>query len=62
MQAAEDPLEWEFERGRDTGSLRSRVVAGHGVDEVVGAAVGVAGGAGDVGLAVGSVVADGGVA
>src|SRR6266550_2746010 len=44
------------------GSLRSGVIADHGVDEVVGAAVGVAGGAGDVGFAVGAVVSDGGVA
>src|SRR6266480_8050319 len=43
------------------GSLRCRGTAGHGGNEVVGAAVGVAGGAGDVGLAVGAVVSDGGV-
>src|SRR6266511_2958055 len=49
-------------RGWYPGSLRSRVVADHRVDEVVGAAVGVAGGAGDVGLAVAAVVSDGGVA
>jgi NADPH-dependent 2,4-dienoyl-CoA reductase/sulfur reductase-like enzyme len=48
--------------GTTPGSLRSRFVAGHSRDEVVGAAVGLAGGAGDVGLAVGAVVSDGGVA
>ena len=40
------------------GSLRSRIGAGHGGDEVVGAAVGASGGAGDVGLAVRAVVPD----
>ncbi|WP_146230935.1 TMEM175 family protein, partial [Micromonospora sicca] len=40
------------------GSLRCRDAAGHGGDEVVGAAVRASGGAGDVGLAVGAVVAD----
>jgi hypothetical protein len=42
------------------GSLRSWVIAGHCLDEVVWAAVGVSGGAGDVGLAGGAVIADGG--
>ena len=44
------------------GPLRSRVAPGHGVDEVVGSAVGASGGSGDVGFAVAAVVADGGVA
>src|SRR5262249_14761649 len=44
------------------GSLRCRVVADHSVDEVGGAAVGMSSGSGDVGLAVGAVVSDGGVA
>jgi hypothetical protein len=39
-------------KGVDPGSLRSRVAAGHGGDEVVGAAVGASGGAGDVGFPV----------
>jgi hypothetical protein len=33
----------------NAGSLRSRVTPGHSVDEVCGASVGAAGGAGDVG-------------
>src|SRR2546421_3070579 len=45
----------------DAGLLRSRVTPGHGVDEVVGSAVGASGGSGDVGFAVGAVVSDGGV-
>jgi Insertion element 4 transposase N-terminal/Transposase DDE domain len=44
------------------GSLHSRITPGHGVDEVVGAAVGASGGAGDVGFAVAAVETDGGVA
>src|SRR3954451_9231893 len=43
------------------GSLRSGVAAGHGGDEVVGTAVGAAGGAGDVGVSTGPVVADRGI-
>src|SRR5437764_1501892 len=43
------------------GLLRSRVAPGHGVDEVVGPAVGASGGSGDVGFAVAAVVSDGGV-
>src|SRR3954452_17765202 len=43
------------------GLLRCRFCAGHGVDEVVGAAVGASGGAGDVLLTVAAVVADRGV-
>src|SRR3954447_7204918 len=46
----------------EPGSLRCRVTPGHGVDEVVGAAVGASGGAGDVGFAVAAVEADRGVA
>lgn len=49
---------WMSSGGVDAGSLRCRIGAGHGGDEVVGAAVGASGGAGDVGLAVGAVVAD----
>lgn len=41
-----------------SGSLRSRVAAGHGGDEVVGAA----GGSGDLGFSVAAVESDGGVA
>src|SRR5256885_6689845 len=44
-----------------SGLLRSRVTPGHGVDEVVGPAVGASGGSGDVGFAVAAVVSDGGV-
>src|SRR5256885_8900037 len=47
--------------GVQPGLLRSRVTPGHGVDEVVGSAVGASGGSGDVGFAVGAVVSDGGV-
>jgi hypothetical protein len=43
------------------GSLRSGVAAGDGGDEVVGAAVGASGGAGDVGFPADAVVADRGV-
>jgi hypothetical protein len=46
---------------RVPGLLRSRVIPGHGVDEVVGSAVGASGDSGDVGFAVGAVVSDGGV-
>ena len=42
--------------------MRSRVAPGHCVDEVVPAAVGASGGAGDVGFPAASVVADRGVA
>src|SRR4051794_23959980 len=42
--------------------LRSRVAAGHGVDEVVWSVVAAAGGTGDVGFAVAAVIADRGVA
>src|SRR5262245_53020195 len=52
----------EMPAGPDPGSLRCRVAAGHGCDEVVGAAVGASGGSGDVGFAVAAVVADRGVA
>jgi hypothetical protein len=44
------------------GSLRSWVVAGRVGDEVMWAVVGASGGSGDVGIAVGVVVADRGVA
>src|SRR5512139_81921 len=44
------------------GSLRSRVVPGHGVDEIVWSAVGASGGSGDVGFAVAAVEPDRGVA
>jgi putative transposase len=45
--------------GRDwSGSLHSRAAAGHGGDQVVGTAVGASCGAGDVGVAVGSVETD----
>src|SRR5256885_17171242 len=44
-----------------SGLLRSRVTPGHGLDEVVGPAVGASGGSGDVGFAVAAVVSDGGV-
>jgi hypothetical protein len=46
-------------RPAGAGSLRCRVTAGYGGDEGVGAAVGSAGGAGDVGFAVDVVPADG---
>ncbi|MER7008073.1 ATP-binding protein [Dactylosporangium sp. NPDC000555] len=44
-----------------TESLQSRVTPGHGVDEVVGAAIGASGGSGDVGFAVAAVESDRGV-
>jgi hypothetical protein len=47
--------------GDGPGLLRCRLCAGHGVDEVVGAAVGASGGAGDVLLTVAAVVSDRGV-
>jgi hypothetical protein len=43
------------------GSLRSRVAADHGGDQIVRAAVGASGGTGDVGVAAGPVEADRGV-
>ncbi|MGW3607078.1 hypothetical protein ACWD5O_30565, partial [Micromonospora sp. NPDC005161] len=43
------PLGDEIPAALGPGSLRSRITAGHGGDEVVGAAVGASGGAGDVG-------------
>src|SRR5256885_16429212 len=46
--------------GVQPGLLRSRVTPGHGVDEVVGSAVGASGGSGGVGFAVGAVGSDGG--
>src|SRR5947207_11670192 len=52
---------WVYAGGMRSGLLRSRVTPGHGVDEVVGSAVGASGGSGDVGFAVGAVVSDGGV-
>ena len=60
-QAAAREVEEETGWRPTAGLLRSRVTPGHGVDEVVGSAVGASGGSGDVGFAVASVKADGGV-